>query len=60
MWFVSDVLVLGSASLFTGAVLSNQRVEGGISPRRRRIGDGIAYFGIACWFGGPLWWLFYG
>jgi len=48
----------GALGLFAGAVLTSQRISGSVSRRRRIVGDGLAYLGIAIWVGGAFWWLF--
>lgn len=52
---VGDVMAGGAALTFTGSVIAFRQPKG----RRNTTGDSLALFGLAVWFGGPLWWLFY-
>jgi hypothetical protein len=52
---LGEALLTGAVAQFAGAVVSFRQPE---RSNRKRVGDGLGYFGIACWLGGPLWWLF--
>jgi hypothetical protein len=53
---LGDILIAGSLATFAGSVVAFRQPE---RSTRKRVGDGVAYLGLAIWLGGPLWWLFY-